>query len=129
MTDGHCRLAGLALALAVGAGCNQQSEPDCIMPPCPMPLAIMVRVTSATGGPVPGLTLTLSGAAVGSGQCSADASTSSCFVPGMPGTYNLRLAAPGFQEKTLSITVQGSTPPCGCTSVQRQDLDVVLSPN
>jgi hypothetical protein len=129
MTDGHRPLAGVALALAVGTGCNHQSEPDCVMPPCPLPLAIMVRVTSATGGPVPGLTLTLSGAAAGSRQCSADASTSSCVVAGMPGTYNLRLAAPEFQEKTLSITVQGSTPPCGCTSVQRQDLDVVLSPN
>ncbi len=129
MTDGHRRLARLALTLSVCAGCNHQSEPDCVMQPCPLPLAIMVRVASATGGPVPGLTLTLSGAAAGSGQCSADASTSVCVVPGMPGTYNLRFAAPGFQEKKLSITVQGSTPPCGCTSVQRQDLDVVLSPN
>lgn len=120
-------LVSLALLICV-VGCNRQTEPDCIMPPCPMPMAIMASVTSASGGPVPGLTLTLSGATSGSGQCTAGQSTTECVVPGMPGTYNLQFTAAGFQDKTISVVVQGSTPPCGCTSVQLQQVAVVLTP-
>lgn len=120
--------AGLALLIFVSVGCNHQAEPDCIMPPCPMPMAIMASVTSASGGPVPGLTLTVSGASSGSGQCTAGQTTTECVVPGMPGTYNLQFTAAGFQDKTTSIVVQGSTPPCGCTSVQVQQVTVVLAP-
>jgi len=98
------------------------------MPPCPLPVAITLNATSAAGGPVPGLTLTLSGAASGSGQCTGGASATSCFVPGAPGTYNLQLTAAGFQEKTLSVVVPGSTPQCGCASVETQQVSVVLTP-
>jgi hypothetical protein len=130
MTDGYRCMASLALALWGGGGCSHHGEPDCIPPPCPVPIAIMVRVTSSTGGPVPNLVLTLSGPAIGSASCSVDASANSCSVLGDPGIYNLRLTAPGFEEKMLSLTVQGSpAPPCGCSSVQRQDVDVVLSPS
>ena len=83
-------LASLALLICVSVGCNHQAEPDCIMPPCPMPMAITASVTSASGGPVPGLTPTLSGATSGSGQCTAGQTTTECVVPGMPGTYNLQ---------------------------------------
>jgi hypothetical protein len=64
----------------------------------------------------------------GSGQCTAKQSTTECVVPGMPGTYNLQFTAPGFQDKTLSVVVQGNSPPCGCTSVQIQQVAVVLTP-
>lgn len=127
MTDGYRSMASLVLALWGGGGCNRQSEPDCIPPPCPVPIAIVARVTSSTGGPVPNLTLT-SGRV--SSSCGVDASASSCIVIGYSGTYNLRLTAPGFEEKTLGLTVQGSpAPPCGCPSVQRQDVDVILNPS
>jgi hypothetical protein len=46
----------------------------------------------------------------------------------MAGTYNLLLTAAAFQDKSLSVVVPGSTPPCGCTSVQTQQLSVVLTP-
>jgi len=92
-------------------------------------MAVVLQVTSSVGGPVPALTMTLSGAVSGSGPCTVGASSTTCRVPGMPGTYTLRLAAPGFQEKTLGVEVQGSTPACGCASVQTQQLDVVLTPN
>ena len=114
--------------LSVG-GCGQQSGPDCVMPPCPMPLAMTVKVTSATGGAVSGLTLTMSGAASGSGQCTVGEASTTCVVPGMPGTYVLQLAAPGFADKTLSVVVPGTTPACGCTSVDVQRLDIVLTPS
>jgi len=129
MTDGRRQLVRLALLVCVSAGCSHQAEPDCVVRPCPMPMAITLSVTSTMGGPVPGLTLTMSGAASGSGQCNAGASATSCVVPGMPGTYDLRLTAAGFQDKALSVTVPGSTPPCGCPSVQTQQLDVALTPS
>ena len=123
-----CRgLAGLALLIGISAACHQ-NEADCIPPPCPLPVAITLTVISAAGGPVPDLTFTLSGSASGSGQCSAGPSATSCIVLGMPGTYEMRLTAPGFQDRTLSVTVQGSTPPCGCPSVQPQRLEIVLDP-
>jgi hypothetical protein len=127
MRGGRHGVVILPLVFCIGVGCHQ-GEPDCVMPPCPLPVAIVATVTSAAGGAVAGLTLTLSGAAAGSAQCNAGANATLCFVPGLPGVYNLRFAAPGFQEKMLSVTVQGTTPACGCTSLERQELDVVLSP-
>jgi hypothetical protein len=122
------RLVGLLLLVCVGGACSQQAEPDCVMPPCPVPIAITVSATSSAGGPVPGLTLTLSGATSGSGQCTAGPSTTECVVPGMPGAYSLQFAAAGFQDQTLNVVVPGSTPACGCTSVQVQQVTVVLAP-
>jgi hypothetical protein len=127
VTDGRWKLASLAL-IYVSAGCGGQIRPDCVMPPCAMPMAIIASVTSAAGGSVPGLTLTWSGATSGSGQCTAAESATECVVPGLPGTYNLQLAAVGFQDQTLSLVVTGSTPACGCTSVQTQRVSVVLTP-
>jgi len=46
----------------------------------------------------------------------------------MAGTYDLQFAAAGFQDTTLTVVVQGSTPPCGCPSVQMQQVTVVLTP-
>ena len=129
MTNGLRGVSALAVFFLACVGCSEPTNPDCLIPPCPLPIAIVVRVSSATGGPVPGLTLTLSGAASGSAQCSADARTTSCVVPGTPGRYDLLFAAPGFASKTLSVTVQGSIPACGCTSVEQQDVVVVLTPS
>jgi hypothetical protein len=126
MTGVGRALAILALLVGISAGCTQ---PDCIMPPCPMPIAIRVTVTSAAGGPVPGLTMTVSGSVSSSGPCATGESASSCFEPGVPGTYNLRLTAPGFQDATLRVVVPGTTPECGCPTVQTQQVSVVLTPS
>ena len=126
---GRRYMASLALLVAFTAGCGDPSQPDCVMPPCPMPIAIIASVTSTTGGPVPALTLTLSGSTSGSGQCTAGPSASTCVVPGMPGPYDLQFAAPGFHPKAVSVTVSGNTPACGCTSVQTQQLEVAMTPD
>jgi hypothetical protein len=128
MTGGHRGVLGLSVVLCACIGCGGPTNPDCLQPPCALPIAIVARVSSASGGSVPGLILTLSGAASGSAQCNPDAGTTLCIVPGAPGRYDLLFAAPGFAAKTLSVTVQGSTPACGCTSVQQQDVAVVLTP-
>lgn len=129
MTDGHRGVLGLVVVLVACIGCSGPTKPDCLQSPCSLPIAIVARVSSASGGPVPGLTVTLSGAASGSAQCNAGAVTTSCVVPGTPGRYDLLFAAAGFAAKTLSVTVQGSTPACGCASVEQQDVAVVLTPS
>jgi hypothetical protein len=122
------RRNSLAVLVGVSAGCGY-TQPDCVRVPCALPIAVMVSVTSAAGGPVPGLTLTFSGAASGSGPCTVGPSAATCVVPGTAGTYGLRLTAAGFQDRTLTVTVQGSTPACGCPSVQTERLAVVLDPS
>ena len=46
----------------------------------------------------------------------------------MAGTYTLVVAAPGYESAERTVDVQGSTPECGCASVQTQDLTFVLTP-
>jgi hypothetical protein len=129
MTDRRKELASLGLLLCLSAGCsNHPTQPDCQIPVCPLPMAILLSVTSTSDDPVPGLTLTVSGAASGSTQCTVGESATSCYVPGMPGMYNLHLTAAGFQDETLSVAVSGTTPPCGCTSVQTQRVRLLLTP-
>ncbi len=128
-THGARELASLALLAFVGTGCGQQTEPDCIVHPCPPPMAIFVSVRSAAGGPVGGLTVRFSGASSGSTQCTVGESASSCYVSGMAGTYDLQLTAAGFKDQVLSVVVPGITPPpCGCTFVDTQQVSVVMTP-
>jgi hypothetical protein len=122
------QLGGLGLLLAAHVGCGHAAEPDCVVPPCPIPLAIVINSTSAAGGPVANLLLTVSGASTGFGPCSAGDALTQCRVSGTAGTYNLRLTAAGFEEKAFSVTIEGSSPPCGCPTVQPQQIDVVLTP-
>ena len=92
-----------------------------------MPMAVVLTVTTPSGGAVPDLTMTVSGAASVAGPCNVGDSNTTCYVPGTAGTYAVRLSAPGFQEKVVSVTVTGSNPPCGCPSVQTEQASVVLS--
>ncbi len=124
---GRQMLACTALAGGVFVGCGQGSQPDCVIPPCVLPTAIVVTVTSDAGRAIPGLTLTLLGAMSGSAQCTVDASASTCYVPGMAGTYDLALAAPGFQSKRVTVVVSGSSPACKCPIVETQQTRVVLT--
>jgi hypothetical protein len=108
-----------ALVLAL-ASCRH----DCLLLPCPMPLALRVRVTdAATHGPVPGATLQVSGATNTGMPCEAQ-----CYVPGTAGTYVLDVSAPGFQSQRLTVAVQGTNPECGCPTTMTQDLEIALSP-
>jgi hypothetical protein len=101
----------------------------CLPPPCPVPIAVDLRVTSATGGPVPGLTVDLVGGGSGQVQCIVEETRNRCLVPGGRGTYQLRVAAPGYQTADLIVVVPGSdAPPCGCATVQTQEIEVVLTP-
>ena len=128
MTSRISQLGGLGLLLGAHLGCGHAAEPDCVTPPCPIPTAIVISATSAAGGPVASLLLTVSGAANGSDSCSGGDAVTLCRVSGTAGTYTLRLTAAGFEEKVFSVTVEGSSPPCRCPTVQTQQIDVVLTP-
>jgi hypothetical protein len=76
-----------------------------------------------------GASVEVSGRVSGSGSCSVGTSATLCYVLGTAGTYNLRLSASGFNAMMRSITVEGSNPPCGCATVQTQELNIVLTPS
>ncbi len=124
---GRRMLACMALVGGLLVGCGHGSQPDCVMPPCALPMAIVVSVSSEAGHAIPGLTLILSGAMTGSAQCNVDASATTCFVPGVAGTYDLAFAAPGFQRKEITVVVSGSSPACRCPTVETQQTRVVLT--
>ena len=96
---------------------------DCLPPPCPPPMALIIDVTdAATGGPVNGVVVNVSGAAVTTMQCSA-----TCHVPGYGGTYVLDVEAPGFQSVHRTVTVQNTTPVCGCSFAVTEHVNVALA--
>jgi len=98
---------------------------DCLALPCPMPMALFIDVSAAgTGGPATGAVINVSGAAISTIPC-----PQSCFVPGYAGTYVLDVEAPGYQSAHHTITVDGTTPDCGCPTTAVRHVSVVLAAN
>ena len=130
--EDYCRSTVILALLICGAvGCGNQTESNCVTPPCAMPMAVLATVTSSLGGSVPGVTMTWTGTTSGTGACtvvSVPVSATQCVAPGTAGTYNLLFAASGFQEQTLSVAVPGSAGDCGCPSVQLQQVSVSMAP-
>jgi PEGA domain len=102
------------------AACRGQ---DCLALPCALPVAIVITLTDAAGGPPPsGSTVHVSGALTGTFPC--DGGT--CIVAGTAGTYALDVAAPGFASAQRTVTVHGTTPECGCPTVDTERVSIVL---
>jgi hypothetical protein len=113
-------IAAVALTLPL-AGCNG----DCAVHPCPLPTALAVELTaSSSGATVNGASIAVSRAVSATVPCDARR----CTIGGYAGTYTLVVAAPGYESAERTVDVQGSTPECGCASVQTQDLTFVLTP-
>ena len=88
----------------------------------PLPIAIVINVTAgATGGPVNGAVVHVSGATMTTVPCDA-----TCYVPGYAGTYSLEVAAPGFQKAQRTVTVKGTNPECACQTTIPEHLDIPL---
>jgi hypothetical protein len=120
------RLLALAALSAELASCGRYNEGQCFPPPCPFPFAIIIDVTAeAGGGPVNGAFVKVSGATVSTIPCDAGPTTT-CHVPGLPGTYTLEVGAPGFQSAQRTVVVHGTNPECGCPTVNLEHLDVAL---
>lgn len=119
----------LVLAALGGAlvACGSDAERECLRLPCPIPLAITISVSAATGGPVVGVSVETSGAVTGSAQCTTGSSATLCYVMGVAGTYDLKVGATGFGTVVQTVTVQGSNPACGCPTVVAEELAIVLT--
>ena len=112
--------ASLVVLLLLTSACD---EADCIIPPCAPPVAIEVTVNDeSTGAAVAGVSFSVTGSATGGGPCGGG----KCVVIGGPGTYELDITAPGYTTSHRRVEVQGSTPDCGCTTVETQRWTVAL---
>jgi hypothetical protein len=122
--------AGLLCGATVACGPESGTERDCVQPPCPVPLASQLRITSQAGGPVADAAVEMFGSASGRVQCNVEGVVTRCRVPGDRGTYQLRISAPGFRSSEITVVVSGSdSSRCGCPTVQAQDVDIVLMPS
>ena len=110
----------MALTLSCG-----DSPSQCLALPCALPIAVSVRVVDAVSGqPVENAILLVSGPTTATLPCG-----SPCFVPGPAGTYALEVRAPGYVLYSTTVTVRGTTPACGCPTVERLEVIVMLSPD
>jgi PEGA domain len=114
--------AGVALGVVATSllGCSG----ECIYPPCAMPMAVYVTVSSAVSGePIDRATLQVDDAAT------TQPCPGRCAVDGGAGTYRLTISAPGFEAVQRTVTVSATEPVrCGCGGVHTEDLAVSLSP-
>ena len=112
--------ATATLLILSTAGCSD----ECLHPPCPLPIALEVVVTSASSGkPVPGASLDITGAISSTVPCD-----SSCRVGGYADSYTLNVTAPGFQPAARTVVVRGTSTSCGCPSAQTQQVSFALTP-
>jgi len=120
-------LGGPAALIAALASCGAHDDKECLHPPCAIPTAMIINVTAgAGGGPVGGAFVMVSGAFVSTIPCNAEPG-STCYVPGLAGTYSLEVGAPGFQSAQRAVVVHGTNPECGCPTVSTEHLDIALA--
>jgi len=115
-----------AIVLVAVLGCSNDA---CFIPPCPLPIAVDLTV-SAPNAPsgINGLTVTYSGTVNGSGSCAKGVS-STCWVTGPAGPYQIEVSAPGYVPVKLGVTVTGTQPGgCSCGTVDTQHFSVVMQP-
>jgi hypothetical protein len=116
----HVLIGSLFVPLAATLyGCGG----ECVQPPCALPTAIRVTVTSSsTGTPIDDAVLLVGGYPV------IHRGPGSYVVQGAGGTYDVTVSAPGFEPFHRTVTVPGTGSGCGCGGVTTQDLDVALIP-
>jgi hypothetical protein len=118
------RLAQCAALALPAMSCGGSAE--CLNAPCPLQIAVTITVTSSISG------ASVTGSFVQNGpsgpySCNGSPGTT-CAVFGSAGTYQLDIGAPGFQTVHRSVDVPGTTPACGCSTVEAQHLDIALVP-
>ena len=97
---------------------------ECLQPPCALPLAVAVDVTSTSGNGVTEAAVQVSGAVATTLPCDT-----SCRILGYAGTYTLTVSAPGYQSVERTVVVQGATARCGCASAKTEHVTVALAPS
>lgn len=124
----HSRMATqlvFPLLLATATACGSDAA-VCVHPPCPLSLQLSIA-DSATGKPVSGPVVTVSGAESGEASCEA---SGICTVLGSGGTYTLDVTAAGHRAARQQVVVTGSgaNAACGCASVDTHHLTLALAP-
>jgi hypothetical protein len=112
--------------LGLAAGSCGSANTECLLLPCAIPLAISLDVSSSSGESVASAVVQVSGAINGTNPCSTGQTSTTCYVMGTAGTYQLAVMAPGFRTAHRTVTVSGSSPPCGCPTANEQHLSIVL---
>ena len=103
-------------------GCEEGAR--CILPPCAMPTALMVTVTSAaSGAPIANALVAATSPAHVTVPCGG-----TCHVPGLGGTYEIEISAPGYRPERRSVQVRGMERECGCPIVETERVAVALVP-
>src|SRR3569833_462997 len=88
------------------------SSTECVVAPCPLPLAVSLQLTSAaTGGTVTG-TVEVTGAVQTTFQCAG-----ACSVAGGGGSYHIKVTAAGYKTATQDEYVTSTQRGCGCPMV------------
>ena len=111
-----------ALALALGASrCG-----TCEHPPCPVPTALIVFITSLSGEPI------ISGSIQATGMtapmaCHFGSQANMCMVLGEAGTYQVNVTAAGYEATTESFVVTGHEADCGCGTVDTRMVTIALA--
>jgi len=127
VTRSRTALACVVTMIALVA--SRCSSPECVHPPCALPTAIIISVTSAAGEPITGASAEVSGAVTITPAltCNTGSLANMCRVFGGIGTYDVRVSAPGFQAVEQSIVVTGTQSACGCGSVDTRMVTIVLA--
>lgn len=124
------RLAVVGVALSSFGCCGER--PFIV---CPMPIAMVIEVVDAGGGPVPGMVVQVSGPLLetscrpGSapGFCEAPCKDGTCYVWGHSGTYVVDVDAPGFQSTQFTASARDKDQRCPwCEILDTASLRIVL---
>jgi hypothetical protein len=110
------------LVLLVGlTACGDSA--NCLALPCPLGMAVTLKVTSATtGAPIDSATVSVTGASTESFPCNG-----ACSVGGGPGTYIIHVTSPGFAPADRTVNVSGTNPKCGCATADTQNVTIALA--
>lgn len=120
------RGAVLLATLALAFGATRCGSGTCEHPPCPLPTALIVFITSASGEPI------ISGSIQATGMtapmaCHFGSQANMCMVLGAAGTYNVSVTASGYVATTESFVVTGHDAACGCGIVDTRMVTIALS--
>lgn len=123
------RVVGLAILLAACG--SDTAEEVCVIPPCIQSTALSFTITSASSSvPLPaGVFVNATAPFDGPAGCLQTGTTTTCYLHGDPGMYQVQIGAPGFQSVARTVNV-GSQPPvkCGCGGAETVHLDIALVP-
>jgi hypothetical protein len=120
-------LRSVLTCLLAGATACASGSADCVIPPCALPVAVTVAVTSSiSGGAVAGSFVQARGYSSPL-PCNQSPGTT-CYVLGSAGTYQLDIGAPGFQTVHIAVEVKGTSAKCGCGTVEAAHLSIALVP-